>query len=92
MAASSRGWCWIPGPSRRRIDAMGKPAIDLSKLTTDEKFDLIDDLWRSLTPADLAMNSDLCAELDHRLDRLDREGPVGVAWEDVRAEMRTDKP
>lgn len=71
---------------------MGKPAIDLSKLTADEKFELIDDLWRSLTPDDLALSSELRAELDPRLDRLDSAGPVGVAWEDVRAEMRTGKP
>ena len=71
---------------------MGKPAIDLSKLTADEKFELIDDLWRSLTPDDLALSPELRAELDPRLDRLDSEGPVGVAWEDVRVEMRTGKP
>jgi putative addiction module component (TIGR02574 family) len=70
---------------------MGKPAIDLSTLTADEKFDLIDDLWRSFTPDELALSSELRAELDHRVDRLEREGIVGVAWEDVRAEMRTGK-
>ena len=71
---------------------MSKPAIDLSLLTADEKFDLIDDLWRSLTPDELALNSEVRAELDHRMDRLECEGLVGVAWEDVRAEMRSGKP
>jgi putative addiction module component (TIGR02574 family) len=71
---------------------MSKPEIDLSRLTAEEKLDLIDALWRSLTPADQPPSSDLRAELGHRLDRLDREGLVGVAWEDVRAEMRTGKP
>jgi putative addiction module component (TIGR02574 family) len=66
---------------------MGKPALDLSKLTAEEKLDLIDDRWRSFSPDDLALNSDLGAELDRRLDRLDREGPNGIAWEDVFAEM-----
>ncbi|MEP7120666.1 MAG: addiction module protein [Byssovorax sp.] len=70
---------------------MGKPALDLSQLTADEKFEMIDDLWRSLTPDDLALSTDLRVELDRRLDRLDAEGPVGVSWEDVRAEMRTGK-
>lgn len=71
---------------------MGKPALDLSKLTADEKLDLIDDLWRSLSLDDLPLSSELCAELDRRLDRLELQGPVGVSWEDVRAEMSTGEP
>ncbi len=71
---------------------MGKPALDVSALTADEKFDLIDDLWRSLSPDDFTINPALRAELDRRLERLDREGPVGVAWEDVYAEMTSRKP
>ncbi len=57
---------------------MGKPALDISKLTVEEKLDLIDELWRSLTPEDLPLEPDLRAEFDRRLDRLEREGPVGV--------------
>ncbi|WP_437779119.1 hypothetical protein [Sorangium sp. So ce1097] len=30
-----------------------KPALDLSRLTADEKLELIDDLWRSLSSDDL---------------------------------------
>lgn len=71
---------------------MGKPALDVSKLTADEKLDLIDDLWRSLTPDDLMLGPTLRAELDGRLDRLDRDGPVGVAWDEVYAEMASGKP
>jgi putative addiction module component (TIGR02574 family) len=66
---------------------VAKPAIDLTKLSGDEKLDLIDDLWRSLTPDELPLSPQLREELDRRLDRLDREGPTGVPWEDVRAEM-----
>ena len=67
---------------------MGKPALDVSALTADEKFELIDDLWRSLSPDDFTVTPVLRAELDRRLDRLDRldrAGAVGVAWEDVYA-------
>lgn len=71
---------------------MGKPAVDVSKLTTDEKFDLIDDLWRSLSANELTMTPALRAELDRRLERLDREGPVGVAWEEVDSELSGDEP
>ncbi|MFS8065771.1 MAG: addiction module protein [Byssovorax sp.] len=71
---------------------MGKPALDVSALTADEKFELIDDLWRSLSPDDFTVTPGLRAELDRRLDRLDREGAVGIAWEDVYAEMTSGKP
>ena len=66
---------------------MAKPALDLAALTLEEKLELIDDLWGSLRPEDFALTSDQQAELDHRLERLDRDGPVGIPWETVRAEM-----
>jgi putative addiction module component (TIGR02574 family) len=71
---------------------MGKPAFDVSSLTADEKFELIDDLWRSLSANDLAMSPALCAALDQRLERLDRDGAVGIAWEEVDAEMDGEAP
>ena len=66
---------------------MAKPALDLTALTPEEKLELIDDLWGSLRPEDLALTSDQQAELDRRLEALDRDGPVGIPWESVRAEM-----
>ena len=84
---------------RQRIDALGsarligqdpfmaKPALDLSSLTSDEKLELIDDLWGSLKPEDFELTPAQQAELDRRLERLDREGPVGNSWDDVRAKM-----
>lgn len=71
---------------------MAKPAIDLQNLTDEEKLELIDDLWRSLSPENSTLTPDLRAELDRRLDRLDREGPVGTDWEDVYAEMTLGEP
>jgi putative addiction module component (TIGR02574 family) len=71
---------------------MAKPALGLSKLTADEKLELIDELWQSLHPDELALTPEAEAELDRRLDRLEREGPVGHDWEDVRAEMTSRKP
>jgi putative addiction module component (TIGR02574 family) len=66
---------------------MAKPALDLAALTPDEKLELIDDLWGSLKPEDFDLTSEQQAELDRRLDRLDRDGPVGTSWEAVRAKM-----
>lgn len=71
---------------------MGKPALDVSKLTVTEKYDLIDDLWRSLSPDDFTLTPALRAELDRRLDRLEQDASIGVAWEDVYAEMKSDDP
>ena len=70
---------------------MAKPALDLSKLTAEEKFELIDDLWESLAGDDVALTPEIDAELDRRLDRLERDGPTGVPWEDVRQEMTARK-
>jgi putative addiction module component (TIGR02574 family) len=66
---------------------MAKPAIDLAALTPDEKFELIDDLWGSLKPEDFALTGEQQAELDRRLDRVGRDGPIGTSWDDVRAKM-----
>lgn len=71
---------------------MARPALDISKLTPEEKLDLIDDLWKSMSTDDLALSAEVRAELDRRLDRLDREGPIGKDWEDVYAEMVPDDP
>jgi putative addiction module component (TIGR02574 family) len=71
----------------RHSFGVAKPALDLSHLTAEEKLELIDELWRSLGPADLVLSPELKAELDRRLDRIDREGPNGVPWEQVRGEM-----
>jgi putative addiction module component (TIGR02574 family) len=70
---------------------MGNPAFDLSKLTTSEKLDLLDEIWQSLSPDDVPMSSQLRAELDRRLERFDDELANAVAWEDVRAEMMLGK-
>jgi putative addiction module component (TIGR02574 family) len=64
-----------------------KAAIDIEGLSRDEKLALIDELWASLDDADLVLTPEQRAELDRRLARLEREGPVGTPWETVRAEM-----
>jgi putative addiction module component (TIGR02574 family) len=70
---------------------MDKSEFDLSKLTAAEKLDLIDDIWCSLSPSDFGLSPELCAELDRRLYHIEEKGPIGVAWEDVLAEMTTDE-
>jgi putative addiction module component (TIGR02574 family) len=68
---------------------MAKPALNLADLSLDEKLELIDDLWTSIDFSELPLTPEQRSELDRRLDRLELEGPVGVPWEQVRAEMTT---
>ncbi len=65
---------------------MAQP-VDVSSLTPSEKFDLIDELWQGLQPEDFALTSDQRAELDRRLERLDRDGPTGIPWAEARERM-----
>jgi putative addiction module component (TIGR02574 family) len=66
---------------------MAKPTLDLTTLTVGEKLELIDDIWQSLGPEELELSAEQQEDLDRRLERLDREGPTGVPWAAVRAEM-----
>jgi putative addiction module component (TIGR02574 family) len=66
---------------------MAKPAFDLTKLTAEEKLELIDELWTSITPEEFPLTAEQRSELHRRLDHLDEEGPVGVSWDSVRLEM-----
>lgn len=69
---------------------MARPAIDLTKLSTGEKLDLIDELWHSLGAEDLPLSDEVRAELDERLDEMERGSTV--PWHAVRAEMIPSKP
>ena len=68
---------------------MAKPALNLTALTTEEKIELIDELWTSIDFGAVPLTPAQRAEIDRRLNRLDEEGPVGIPWEQVRSEMTT---
>ena len=78
---------WHCRRGRGTISDMSKPALNLATLTTDEKLELIEDLWTSIDFSTVTMTPEQRAELDRRLDLLEQEGPVGVPWDQVRAEM-----
>lgn len=69
---------------------MGNPALDLSRLSRDEQFDLLDQLWEALgrDPNALPLTEPQRAELDRRLDDLEADGPVGLTWDEVVAQAR----
>lgn len=69
---------------------MGNPALDLARLSRDEQFELLDQLWETLgrDPKALPLSAAQKAELDRRLDELEAEGPVGLTWDEVVARAR----
>ncbi|HKP62748.1 MAG TPA: addiction module protein [Polyangiales bacterium] len=66
---------------------MSKSALDIEQLTPEERLELIERLWDSLSDEEVPLTDPQRQELDHRLDALDREGPVGIPWEQVHDEM-----
>jgi putative addiction module component (TIGR02574 family) len=69
---------------------MGKVALDLKRLSRDEQFDLLDQLWESLgrDPEAFPLTDSQREELDRRLDELEAEGPVGLSWDEVVEQVR----
>ena len=65
-------------------------SIDITNLSPDERLQLLDELWESLsaTPETIPLTDAQRAELDHRLDDLDREGPVGIPWDELVSRLR----
>lgn len=68
---------------------MGKPALDLSQLSAQDKAELIDELWASFCSDDLELPDALRAELNRRLERLAANPSSVVPWESVQAQMRS---
>ena len=65
-------------------------AVDIDRLSLEERLQLMDKLWASLsqTPEAIPLTEPQSQELDRRLDELDREGPVGIPWEEVLRRIR----
>jgi putative addiction module component (TIGR02574 family) len=64
--------------------------IDVASLSFEERLRLMDELWESLsrTPEVIPLTEAQREELDRRLDELDREGPVGIPWNEVLGRIR----
>jgi len=70
---------------------MSRSSVDIAALTPEERLDLLEQLWDSLTPTPDAvpLTEVQRAELDRRLDDLDREGPIGVSWDEMLDRVRS---
>jgi putative addiction module component (TIGR02574 family) len=65
---------------------MARVALDIAKLTTEERLDLIEELWESLGPEErdrIPLTVEQQEELDRRLDALEREGPTGISSDEL---------
>jgi putative addiction module component (TIGR02574 family) len=63
-------------------------AVDIAKLSPEERLELLEQLWDSLSPEAVRMTDAQTEELDRRLDELDREGPAGIPWHEVLDRIR----
>lgn len=65
--------------------------MDVSSLSRDQQVELLDQLWEEVghDPSALPLSDGDRAELDRRLDELEREGPVGIPWNEVVKQIRS---
>jgi putative addiction module component (TIGR02574 family) len=73
---------------------MSKRGLDIASLTPEERLDLLEELWDTLAarPEAIPLTAAQRAELDRRLDDLEREGPVGIPWDEVLGRIRGHGP
>ena len=62
---------------------MSEPAIDIGRMSPEQRLRLLEQLWDSLSDDDVPLTPAQREELDRRLDDLEREGPRGIPWEEV---------
>lgn len=65
---------------------------EISRLSVDERLDLIGQLWDSLEHEPLPLSTAQQQELDRRLTTLDQERAEGQSWEQLRAELERRCP
>jgi putative addiction module component (TIGR02574 family) len=72
---------------------MAKLEIDVDKLTPEERLDLIEELWDSLSvdPAKIPVTDAQAKELDRRVTEMDQDDSLGIPWETVLAQIRGRK-
>jgi putative addiction module component (TIGR02574 family) len=69
---------------------MRKHGLDIATLTPEERLSLLEELWDSLmaSPEAIPLTEAQRTELDRRLDGLEREGSVGIPWDEVLERIR----
>ena len=65
-------------------------AKEITKLSIAERILLVEEIWDSIARENEAFELSKAQkeELDRRLDELDREGPIGIPWNEVLDRIR----
>jgi len=67
---------------------MANLKIDVKQLSAEERLNLIEQLWDSLEADDVPVSDAQKAELDRRIEEMDRDGERGIPWKDVLDRIR----
>jgi putative addiction module component (TIGR02574 family) len=69
---------------------MVRPAVNVAALSREEQLELLDELWEALgrAPDALPLTDEQRRDLNERLDALEREGPIGLSWNETLAHVR----
>lgn len=69
---------------------MGQSAFNIDDLSPEERLILLERLWDSLTvnPESVPLSPAQRAELDRRLDEMDRGDVAGIPWDEVLRQIR----
>lgn len=59
----------------------------IANLTAAEKAELLDEVWQSLEADALALTDAQRAELDSRIERLEKNPSDVIPWEQVRSDL-----
>ena len=72
---------------------MAKLEIDINKLSPEERLDLIEELWDSLStdPTKIPLTEAQANELDGRQAEMDQDNSLGIPWGTVLARIRERK-
>jgi len=66
----------------------GMATLDFSRLSPQEKLDLIGELWDSLDPDTVPVSAEWTAELDRRNARFAEDRGQAIPWASVKAKLR----
>jgi putative addiction module component (TIGR02574 family) len=72
---------------------MAKLEIEIDKLSPEERLDLIEELWDSLSTdlAKVPFTEAQANELDRRVTEMDHDDSLGIPWETVLERIRQRK-
>ena len=59
----------------------------ISDLSIDEKFDLLDALWQDIEARSPALSDEQAAELDRRIAKYEQGPSDVIPWEQVKADL-----